>query len=79
MYFSKTDKESYVHLLIYVDDMLIISKDKNDLVKLKRLLKIEFEIKDLGLTKRILGMSIDRHRVEGILTLSQSVYLRKVL
>ena len=36
-------------------------------------------MKDLGPARRILGMDIERDRVKGILTLSQSGYIRKVL
>lgn len=69
MYFSKTVKARFIELLIYVD-MLISSKDMNDLQRLKKLLKIEFEMKDLGITKKIIRMDIKRDRAKGILTLS---------
>lgn len=58
-------------MFIHIDDMLIISKETNDLLKLKKLSKIEFKMKDLASTKRILGIDINRDKTEGILTLSQ--------
>ena len=48
-----------MHLLLYVDDMLIASKDQNEINKLKMLLKSEFEIKDLGEARKILGMGTE--------------------
>ena len=42
--------------------MLIISKSIADIEHLKRALKMEFEMKDLGPAKRILGTDILRDR-----------------
>ena len=49
-----------VYLLLYVDDMLIASKDKIKVDRIKQQLRGEIEIKDLVPTKRILGMEIMR-------------------
>lgn len=57
--------------------MFIASKDVNALHNLKHMLKIEFEMKELGLTKRILGMDILRNIFKGTLILSQSGYIKK--
>lgn len=51
-----------MYLLLYVNDMLIASNNSSDIEKLKNLLKREFEIKDFGSAKRILGMDINRDR-----------------
>lgn len=79
VYFKEISKNQYVYLLLYVDDMLIASKDMNQIKKLKDLLSSEFEMKDMGEAKRILGMEIHRDRSKGVLTLSQGNYLMKVL
>ncbi|KAH9762165.1 hypothetical protein KPL70_000710 [Citrus sinensis] len=68
-----------VYLLLYVDDILIAGKDLSDIKELKNLLKGEFEMKDLGSAKRILGIDIVRDRTAGTLFLSQSRYISKVL
>ncbi|GKB66448.1 retrovirus-related pol polyprotein from transposon TNT 1-94 [Tanacetum coccineum] len=47
--------------------------------KLKRQLSQEFEMKDLGPAKQILGMSIIRDKTKGTLRLSQEKYIGKVL
>ena len=43
------------------------------------MLKTEFEMKDLGSTKRILGIEIERDRSKRVLRLSQKSYISKVL
>ncbi|KAH9680375.1 Integrase catalytic domain-containing protein [Citrus sinensis] len=68
-----------VYLLLYVDDILIAGKNLSDIEKLKNLLNGEFEMKDLGNAKRILGIDIVRDIAAGTLFLSQSRYTSKVL
>jgi len=79
VYITKLRSGNYMYLLIYVDDMLIACKDKDELLKMKAQLKSEFEMKDLGPASRILGMDIKRNRSQRKLTLSQEGYLRKVV
>ena len=71
VYFKKSDDGSFVYLLLYVDDMLITAKDKEEIRKVKVQLNKEFEMKDLGAAKKILGMEILRDRKAGKLYLSQ--------
>ena len=59
--------------------MLIASKDRNEINKLKMLLKSEFEMKDLGEAKKILGMKIERDRKHFELKLTRKEYIRKML
>ena len=79
VYFKQYGDGSFIYLLLYVDDMLIASKDKNLISMLKSQLSKEFEMKDLGAAKRILGMEIHRDRKGEKLYLSQERYLEKVL
>ena len=57
---SRPDKQNDdpTYLLLYVDDMLIAAKNKTHVHKLKVQLKKEFDMKDLGESKKILGMEI---------------------
>jgi hypothetical protein len=64
---------------LYVDDMLIAAKGVSEINRLKQQLRGEFEMKDLGAAKRILGMEISRNRVDGKLFLNQKSYVLKVL
>ncbi|GKG46378.1 retrovirus-related pol polyprotein from transposon TNT 1-94, partial [Tanacetum coccineum] len=59
--------------------MLVAGSDMVEIKKLKRQLSQEFEMKDLGSAKQILGMSIIRDKTKGTLRLSQEKYIRKVL
>jgi len=79
VHFRQYSDGSLVYLLLYVDDMLIASKDKPLINKLKSQLSREFEIKDLGAAKKILGMEIQMDRKADKLYLCQSRYLQKVL
>jgi len=59
--------------------MLIASQNKDQIQKLKESLNREFEMKDLGPARKILGMEITRDREQGTLELSQSEYVAGVL
>jgi len=58
--------------------MLIASTDKSLIKKLKSQVSDEFEMKDLGTAKKILGMEIQRDGKANKLYLSQRNYLEKV-
>lgn len=45
----------YVCLLLYVDGMLLASKDREVIENLKLLLNPEFDMKDLGQAKKDIG------------------------
>jgi hypothetical protein len=59
--------------------MLIAAKSKKEITTLKAQLSSEFEMKDLGAAKKILGMNITRDRKSDLLFLSQHDYINKVL
>lgn len=63
VYYKALDTNSYIYLLVYVDDMLIACKQREAIDELKMELSTKFEMKDLGVKTRILGMHIlkDRH------------------
>ena len=79
VYFRVLADGSYIFLALYVDDMLVAAKGKQEIVKLKSLLSSEFDMKDLGVAKKILGIEIHRDRGTGKLWLSQKGYLNKGL
>jgi len=62
-----------------VDDMLIASQSTSEIQLLKRRLKAEFEMKELGEVKKILGMEISRDKHHRKIYLSQRSYLAKLL
>ena len=63
VYHSKEEDSSHIYLLLYVDDMLIASKNLLAIQKLKSLLSSEFKMKDMGVAQKILGMEIKKDQV----------------
>jgi len=59
--------------------MLIAGSSIEEIDKLKQQLSKQLEIKDLGAAKQILGMRIIRDKDKGILKLSQTKSVKKVL
>ncbi|KAH9650014.1 hypothetical protein KPL70_026198 [Citrus sinensis] len=79
VYYKTTKADLRIYLLLYVDDMLIACKQRDEIDALKLLLSLEFDMKDLGHAKKILGLEIRRNRKEGKIFLTQEKYLAKVL
>ena len=52
--FDNSRNDPFIYLLLYVDDILIASKSKVEIGKLKLQLNEEFEMKNLGEAKKIL-------------------------
>jgi len=50
--------DSCIILDLYIDDMLIVGANKGEIERLKKQLSENFEMKDLGPAKEILGMRI---------------------
>ncbi|GKA34368.1 putative RNA-directed DNA polymerase [Tanacetum coccineum] len=64
-------------LIVYVDDMVVTGNDKEEMVKLQRVLSTEFELKDLGSLKYFLGIEVARSK-QGI-SMSQRKYVLDLL
>ena len=60
VYIKSLKDGSRMFLLLYVDDMLIACKSRKVVQELKATLSREFEMKDLGLVRKILDMKIFR-------------------
>jgi len=79
VYHRKFSDGSFVYLPLYIDDMLIVAHDISLINESKAPLNSEFEMKDLGRAKKILGMEIHRDRQAQKLILSQKNYINRVL
>src|ERR1044072_7857536 len=79
VYVRSLDDGSFIFLLLYVDDMLIAANHWSDVNDLKTKLSTEFEMKDLGAARKILGMETRRDRSAKKLWLSQKSYVEDVL
>jgi hypothetical protein len=77
--YAKFRGSKYIFLVLYVDDILLASNDKNMVLETKRFLTSKFEMKDLGEASYVLGIEIYRDRHNGILGLSQKAYIEKIL
>ena len=53
-------RKLHVYLLLYADHMILVSKDYVEIYELKKQLSNEFEMKDLGELKRILGKDVEK-------------------
>jgi hypothetical protein len=70
VYFKRLENGSYIILLLYVDDMLVIGSNMKDINVLNKKLSNSFAMKDLGAAKKILSMRITRDKKNRKLTLS---------
>lgn len=68
-----------VFLLLYVDDMLLIGLNVKMINGIKTALSSEFDMKDLGIVRRILSMKIEKDKSNSLLFLYQTSYVLKVL
>jgi len=66
------------YLALYVDDLLIISENDDHLAEVKRRLAEKFEMKDLGVAKKFLGMEIE-YGDDGSITIHQDRYIQSLL
>lgn len=63
--FKRSNNRPPIHLLLYVDDMLIATKKPKEIEKVNAQLNKEFEINDLGAVKKIFSMEILRDMKAG--------------
>ena len=79
MHILRVGGSSYIFLVLYVDDILLASNNSDLLIETKHMLSIHFDMKDLGETSYVLGIKILRDRANGVLKLSQRIYIKKIL
>lgn len=73
------DGDHFIVVTLYVDDMLLIGNSKDMIRVSKTQLSLQFEIKDLGAAKFILGMEIRIDKANRQLWLSQKKYANSIL
>jgi len=77
--YSCSTKHSEVHLLVYVDDVLIAAQHIAAVEVVKSSLLARFYARDLGEAKQFVGLKISRDRVSQTLTLSQQAAARALV
>jgi hypothetical protein len=65
VYFKTLENGIFIILVLYVEDMLVASKNMVEINKLKAQLDMTFDMKDLGATKQILGIEIHKDEKHG--------------
>jgi transposase InsO family protein len=73
------DLERNIIVAVYVDDILVIGKNRKDISEIKNKLSEKFDIVDKGPIKQFLGWEIMRNREEGLLCINQKKYITDIL
>ena len=77
--YQKHDATGQVFLLIYVDDLVIVTSTKESLHSCKNGLSKIFKMTDLGETSHFLGMEVQRDRKKNQIFLNQTTYIKAML
>jgi hypothetical protein len=67
--YVKFKGKDFTILVVYIDDILLASSDKNILYETKSFLFSNFDVKDMGDASYVLGIEIHRGRTKGVLGL----------
>lgn len=78
MYFRVTGK-LVMYVVIYVDDILLVSSSEDAIRDLKEKLSDEFEMRDLHEVQSFLGLNIRRDRSSKQMTIDQRSYVQSEL
>lgn len=78
IYINQKQKKTLI-VAVYVDDLLIFSKDKEEIKSLEERLKKQFKIRNLGEVSEFLGMKIERDYKQGTLSIHQKPYILRML
>ena len=70
--FVRNHKDHAVYLLVYVDDILIVSSSSESVAQVKATLTSTFDLRDLGEAAMFVGLEIQRDRTARTLTIRQS-------
>jgi hypothetical protein len=77
--YIKQTRRYILIVLIYVDDLILLSSDKEKMSELKASLEEEYNMSDLGELHFFLGVHIERNRAARTITLHQRSYIEEVL
>ena len=77
--YTKTSTDAVQFIIVYVDDILLIGNNKEEMTSSKEWLSSQFSMKDLGEANFVLGIKIFRDRTKRLLGLSQAQYIDKIV
>ena len=73
--YLKVSGSKVIFLILYIDDILLATNDLGLLHETKKFLSRNFEVKDMGEVSYVIGIEIFHNRSQGLLGLSQKVYI----
>ena len=73
--YLKVSGSKVIFLILYIDDILLATNDLGLLHETKKFLSSNFEVKDMGEVSYVIGIEIFHNRSQGLLGLSQKVYI----
>jgi len=77
--YLKVSGSKFIYLILYVDDIFLVTNDLSLLSETKKFLSNNFEMKDMGKAYYVIGIEMFRDISQGLLGLSQKAYINKVL
>jgi hypothetical protein len=77
--YAKFNNGKYIFLVLYVNDILFPSSEKDLLVETKKFLYSNFDMKYMGEASYVLGIEIHRDRQKRVLGLSHKTYIENIL
>ena len=77
--YMKVSGSKFIILVLYVDDILLATNGVGLLHDVKKSLPSNFEMKDMNEAFHVIGIKIFHDRSEGLLQLSQSSYINKMI
>jgi transposase InsO family protein len=75
--YRRAEKDGYLLVGVYVDDLIITGPNKDTLEAFKKEMMASFSMSDLGLLTYYLGIQVEQRK--GVTTLCQSAYTLKIL
>ena len=78
LFFYKKDN-IVIYGLLWVDDLILLSNDRDARNSLITFLRDKYKLTDKGNAEWLLGMSISRDRTKNTITLSQELYVKNLL
>jgi hypothetical protein len=78
IWIHENDKGERIYIALYVDDLIIAGENENIIATIKRRLSERFDMKDLGIAKKFLGMEIE-YGNDGSIKIHQCQYIQQLL
>jgi hypothetical protein len=78
IWIHKNTNGEQTYIALYVDDLIIAGENENEICTIKHRLSARFEMKDLGIARKFLGMEIE-YGSDGSIKIHQNQYIQQLL